>query len=343
MLEVLPGNLIRGEIPRNPVQGTPERVIGAVRRTGHIQTTMHQGDPDLAPMLPAVTVRAGGRDLITTADGPRVVDETSMVAEIDAERLLRSLTMTPGPAPAALIGVSVGSGYRRQALAAAPELVGTLQGMHLMDLPSTSLVGVARLADRPDGTPPPPYGREASAPNAALRQLNVCTGWKDDGWAIAEVKSGRPASAYFYPKALSLATADAMAYHQLDQMLPLQMRRLRRIDLRRDAQALEIDAHHRDSCVRSDGYEVVIHEYTLRGRVHPETLVIEDLEAIARVLPFPDCSLATAEVTRMIGVRCSDAVSAIGERVPGVHGCTHLSDLLSNLAGIPRMATQLSP
>ncbi len=340
MLEVLPGDLIRGEIPRNPVAGTPERVIGSIRRTGHIQTTMQQTEGPAAPGLPAVTVRAAGRDLITTDHGPLVAGATSMVAEIDAERVLRAVTMTPGPAPAALVGISVGRGYRRQALAAAPEWVGTLQGMHVMDLPSTSLVGVARLADRPDGTPPPPYAQEPS--DAALRQLNVCTGWKEDGWAIAEVKSGRPASAYFYPRALPLATADAMAYHQMDQMLPLQMRRMRRIDLIRDTDGLAIDAHHRDSCVRSDGYEVIIHEYTLTGRVHPETLVIEDLEAIARVLPFPDCSLATAEVTRMVGVTCTDAVSAIGERVPGVHGCTHLSDLLSNLVGIPHLAGRLN-
>ena len=342
MFEILPGNLVRGEIPRSPISGTPERIVGSVRRTGHIQSAVALVDNKIPPMRPnPVSSQAGGRDLLTTADGPRVMARSTMSVEINKERVIQSIKMPPGPDPTEMVGVSVGRGYRSQALKTRPDWMGTLRGMHLMDLPSTSLAGVTGLADRPDGTPPPVIGQFPRVNQSATRQVDVCAGWKADGWAIAQARAGHPTSAFFYPRALPLLTPDAMAYHPMEPLGMLQMRRLRRIDLIPDAGGLRIDAHHRDSCVRSDGMEVIIHEYTLTGRVHPDTLVIEDLEAIGRVLPFPDCTLATIEVKRLIGVPAKNAIPAIGEHVPGILGCTHLSDLLSNLAGIPDMAQHL--
>ena len=342
MLEILPGNLTRGEIPRNSIIGTPERIVGSVRRTGHIQSTVPLVNDKIPRQRPnPVSSQAAGRDLLTTADGPRVMAQSAMTVEIDKERILRTITMTPGPDPTDLVGISVGRGYRSTVLKARPDWIGTLCGMHLMDLPSTGLAGVTGLADRPDGTPPPAMGQLPKVNQSASRQLNVCAGWKEDGWAIARAREGHPTSAAFYPKALPLFTPDAMAYHPMQPLEMLQMRRLRRIDLIPDRDGLRIDAHHRDSCVRSDGMEVIIHEFTLTGRLHPDTLVLEELETIGRVLPFPDCTLATAEATRMIGVPVKNAVPAIGEHVPGILGCTHLSDLLSNLVGISNMVRYL--
>ena len=58
----------------------------------------------------------------------------------------------------------------------------------------------------------------------------------------------------------------------------------------------------RDTYVRSDGVETIIHEYTLDAVVDAETGVIVNSCATPRVLPWQECPGAVASAERIVGM-----------------------------------------
>ena len=81
------------------------------------------------------------------------------------------------------------------------------------------------------------------------------------------------------------------------------MRRRRRLDVyTSEGSEVLIDAMFRDTYVRSDAKETIIHEYTLAVAVNPHTGTILRSEAVPRVLPWQECPGAVASATRIAGM-----------------------------------------
>jgi hypothetical protein len=111
------------------------------------------------------------------------------------------------------------------------------------------------------------------------------------------------------------------------------MRRRRRIDAYEEsAGRIGIDAMFRDTYVRSDGVETIIHEYTLDAVVDAETGVIVDSRATPRVLPWQECPGAIASAERITGMTLSDLHFRVRQELFGTSTCTHLNDLLRSVA-----------
>jgi hypothetical protein len=111
------------------------------------------------------------------------------------------------------------------------------------------------------------------------------------------------------------------------------MRRRRRIDAHAaDAGRVSIDAMFRDTYVRSDGVETIIHEYTLDVVVDAETGIIVESRATPRVLPWQECPGAVASAGRITGMTLHDLHFRVRQELSGTSTCTHLNDLLRSVA-----------
>jgi hypothetical protein len=88
----------------------------------------------------------------------------------------------------------------------------------------------------------------------------------------------------------------------------------------------------RDTYVRSDGVETIIHEYTLVAVVDADTGVIVESRATPRVLPWQECPGAVASAGRIAGMTLQDLHFRVRQELSGTSTCTHLNDLLRSIA-----------
>jgi len=109
------------------------------------------------------------------------------------------------------------------------------------------------------------------------------------------------------------------------------MRRRRRIDVyEASAGRVGIDAMFRDTYVRGDGVETIIHEYTLAAVVDADTGVIVESRATPRVLPWQECPGAVASAERIAGMTLQELHFRVRQELSST--CTHLNDLLRSVA-----------
>jgi hypothetical protein len=287
----------------------------------------------------ALPMAGAARDIRTGAHGPddvTVVAEASVEAGFDATRRLVSLDATP-PAPwvAALVGATAGGGFRRRLdEAMPPDEAGSLVRLVLDDLPAGALIsGYAwmRLARREGHDP-----SSLMPPDLVERMSDLCSGWRVDGEAIASVHAGRGVPMQDCPPAPDLAVGDPLGWHPMEPLPPDWMRRRRCIDVSAadpdDPQgAFSLWAMFRDCVGEPGGGEAVLHEYAVE--VTGSGMVIEDLVADPRVLPFPECPAAAAAVGALAGRALADLPQAVPATLFGTASCTHLNDLLRALGG----------
>lgn len=313
----------------DPTSGTPGRVPGSVRRT--VTTDMLRPDGIDGPLL----LVGRGRDLHTGPDGePRVLATASMRAEVDFTGgwSVRSLTSDPErPALQQAVGHTAGSGFRARVLAADPTLPDEHGLLHqlLDDVPVTTLVSGhawgAETVRRGDRTMPAgrsPFGRD------------MCAGFADGGTIMAEVDAGGRPPIVTGPVAGELTTADPWAWHDLPALPPHAMRRARRTDVGPGPDP-RVDVLYRDSYVRPDGLETVIHEYVVT--VHVDGDRIGSIRATPRALPWVECPAAAASAERLAGVPLSGLRRLVRETFTGTSTCTHLNDTLRSLEDVPAL------
>ena len=278
---------------------------------------------------PCLLLRAAARDLVTDSDGQvQVADEASLTAEVryDGSRSLVSIDPSPPlPRSVELVGRAVASGFR----AAATEVLGAADAggtlaLLLDDLPVAVLIaGYANALDS---------NRPVSA-FSYTPQVDLCSGWRAGGTMMLAIGSGRPLPLAVGPEAPDLRGGDGVGWHAVDDLPPSSMRRCRRIDVV-DGDVLEVDAMFRDSYVNADGRQTVVHEYELHATLDPEDLVVLQIQAIPRVLPWTECPRAAESVDRLVG-SCTDNLPAqVRADFIGTSTCTHLNDLLRSLSGV---------
>lgn len=101
---------------------------------------------------------------------------------------------------------------------------------------------------------------------------------------------------------------------------------------RRGGGEVDIDAMFRDTYVRGDGVETIIHEYTLLARVERTTGLVLESEATPRVLPWQECPGAVGSAGRITGMTLAELHFRVRQELSGTSTCTHLNDLLRSIA-----------
>ena len=307
-----------------PTTGNPERRPGSARRTTSIDMTRDDGSLD------PVYLHGQARDLWTAADGTVTeLDSAALTATIELiARVVRHVEVKPPVAAMSrLAGAPAMSGFRAAADRAAPELrqARDLRYTLLDDVPVATLIsGHALSASNLLGE---------VAKSGYLPVADQCAGFATGGLLLTSFEAGDPVIVTG-PTAPDLDHSnDSWAWHQVAALPRHAMRRRRRIDVHGESDGrVGIDAMFRDTYVRSDAVETIIHEYTLVAVVDADTGVIVDSRATPRVLPWQECPGAVASAHRIVGMTLQELHFRVRQELSGTSTCTHLNDLLRSIA-----------
>lgn len=280
--------------------------------------------------LDPVRLEGRARDLRTARDGTvTVLGEAGLSATIElVARVVRHVeVMPPVAAVSHLSGAPAMSGFRAAADKAAPQLRADrdLRYTLLDDVPVATLIsGHALSASGVLGE----YTKSGYLPVA-----DQCAGFATGGLLMTSFEAGDPA-VVTGPQAPDLDHRDdPWAWHAMSPLAIHGMRRRRRIDVHQDQPGLiNIDAMFRDTYVRTDGVETIIHEYTLAAAVDVATGVVVESRATPRVLPWQECPGAVASAGRIAGMTLSELHFRVRQELFGTSTCTHLNDLLRSVA-----------
>jgi hypothetical protein len=306
-----------------PTTTTPARRPRSVRRTTSIDMTRDEG------ALDPVYLSGSGRDLWTADDGTATeLGTAGLSGTIEmVARVVRHVEVTPPVAGVAhLSGAPAMSGFRAAADKAAPALRAArdLRYTLLDDVPVATLIsGHALSASGALGE----FTRSGYLPVA-----DQCAGFAADGLLMTSFEQGDPA-VVTGPVAPKLDDDDdRYGWHEMADLPLHAMRRRRRLDVyEASADRAGIDAMFRDTYVRADGAETIIHEYTLTATIDMGSGVIVESEATPRVLPWQECPGAVASAARITGMTLAELHFRVRKELYGTSTCTHLNDLLRNV------------
>jgi len=307
-----------------PTRSTPARRPGSVRRTISMDITRAVGSLDPLYLV------GRGRDLLTDEDGSARVQRSvglKATVELMSGVIGRLETDPPMPALSRLAGAPAMSGFRAAVEAVGPELRESRDVLHTLldDVPGCTLISGHALAAS---------GQLESARTGYLPLADQCAGFVTGGLLMNSFHSGDPA-VVTGPVAPDLTDdRDPLAWHEMGALPVHGMRRRRRLDVigRPGGGRVDIDAMFRDSYVRGDGVETIVHEYTLLATVERATGLVVESRATPRVLPWQECPGAVHSATRITGMTLSDLHSRVRRELVGTTTCTHLNDLLRSIA-----------
>jgi hypothetical protein len=315
-----------------PTTTTPARRARSVRRTTSIDMTRDAG------ALDPVYLNGRGRDLWTADDGTATeLDTAGLSATIEmVARIVRHIEVQPQVAGVLrLTGAPAMSGFRAAADKAAPDLRRRrdLRYTLLDDVPVATLISGHALSASGD------LGNVAKS--GYLPVADQCAGFASGGLLMTSFEEGDPA-VVTGPIAPNLVDDDPYAWHEV-AALPLHaMRRRRRVDVYDAGRGRAgIDAMFRDTYVRADGAETIIHEYTLAATVDTESGVIVASQATPRVLPWRECPGAAASAERIAGMTLSELHFRVRKELSGTSTCTHLNDLLRSVGDAEALISRL--
>lgn len=316
-----------------PGAGTPARAPGSLRRTATTDMLRPRG------VSGELVLRGRARDLFTPRTGePRVIEDATLDARIGYidERLVRRIATTPPiPGIEALVGVRASAGFRAAAELVASEHRERRSPLYLLldDLPVTTLVST--YAMHYAGVRPLADGRHRQHPD-------LCAGWRTGGTILVGIEETGAPPVVTGPEARSLANPDdPLAWHALEPLGPNAMRRHRRLDLVA-GETLALEVFFRDSHFSFAGRETVIHEYTIRGTLDPDSLEVIAIEAVPGALPYVECSDAASSAERLAGEAVAGLRRRVRERFVGPTTCTHLNDTLRSLEDVGALAPLLA-
>jgi hypothetical protein len=308
-----------------PAAQTPPRRRGSVRRTTSIDMARDEGSLD------PVYLTGTGRDLFTARDGST---RELGCAQVDATigmvpRVVQHIETTPVvEGISRLAGAPAMSGFRATVDKVAPHLRQHRELLYTLldDVPVATLISG--------------HGLSASgllgvvAKSGYLPVADQCAGFVTGGLLLTSFEAGDPAIVTG-PIAPDIDNPeDPDAWHPMAPLPIHGMRRRRRLDVAQDegATTVSIDAMFRDTYVRGDGHETIIHEYTLTATVDSDSGVILRSEAVPRVLPWQECPGAVASARRITGMTLDDLHFRVRKELAGTSTCTHLNDLLRSVA-----------
>jgi hypothetical protein len=317
-----------------PTTGNPPRRPRSARRTTSIDITRDEGS------LEPVYLNGRARDMWTDADGTAAeIGTAGLSATIElVARVVRHVEVTPPiDAVARLSGAPAMSGFRAAADKAAPQLRRSrdLRYALLDDVPVATLIsGHALSASGVLGD---------VSKSGYLPVADQCAGFATGGLLMTSFEAGDPVIVTG-PQAPDLDhDDDRLAWHPVAPLPPQAMRRRRRIDVYDDGGGqIGLDAMFRDTYVRTDGVETIIHEYTVQAALDADSGVIVDSHATPRVLPWQECPGAVASAERITGMTLSELHFRVRQELFGTSTCTHLNDLLRSVADAETLVERLA-
>lgn len=324
---------------RSTANPSPVRRPGSIRRTTSIDVTW----PESSVGHRHLDGRA--RDLVRMPEGAdRLRAEARMSAEIDFARVIHAISANPSPAGLETLVGEKGGGHLRGVLRERlPELIAEAHPLYLLldDISGTSLVSnwawsqwgetwLERMQQQSGAT---------NLEEMLSERTNVCWGFQP-GFSSHDLGSRHSASEAADGKELR-NPADPTGWHDLPVSDGLSFRRARRIDVWRDEDGIGVEASFQDSAPRQTGGRAALHEYILRARLDPQTLVFASLDPEPRVLPFHECPGAIANAQTLVGTPLPRIRETVLERLRGPQGCTHLNDALRALAEVPQLLAHL--
>jgi len=315
--------------PHNPSGSTPPRRPSSVRRT----TTHDSLRPD--GLLGDVELVARGRDLRTEPDGQPTVLAT---AAVDAtirfvpDRQIMAISTHPRvDSIDQLVGVRASSGFRQAVDNALPgeRTSHSLRFQLLDDIPTATLVsgyalGAGGVAMKPGGP--------------RLQHPDLCAGWATGGTILLEMEATGRAPVVTGPVAPSLERDDdPLGWHEVGPLASHSMRRRRRLDVWAEKAVVSFECFFRDSHFDAEGVETVVHEYTVRASINPETMRFMSCDAAIGALPWLECPAAAASAQRLAGAPVDGLRAWVRDTFVGPSTCTHLNDTLRCLEDVPTL------
>jgi len=336
-VEVVPG---WPEPPDDSVEATPPRRPSSVRRTAAINMVWPDGRGT------PLHLRGRCRDLLTDADGePHVLGEAGMVTVVGDGRTVVDIAAWPArDSVRRLIGARGGSAFRSaidDALPGEREAATPLYFL-LDDIAGASLIaGFAWSRTDPSWMKQRPMRPAQGGDPIGMRKGRIiCSGLRPGGYHQITREAGEM-NPHFLRRAGDLSSDDPWAWHEIEPPAEVCMRRRRRVDVSEDGEVLRVDAHFRDSMWDVDGTELALHEYTLDAVVDRSTRRIVAIEAVPRVLPFPECPGAAPHVAQLVGMPVDAFRTSVQETLRELEACTHLNDMLRCLGEVHALAAQL--
>ncbi|MFC4944321.1 DUF2889 domain-containing protein [Pseudonocardia sp. GCM10023141] len=329
--------------PHCPTTTSLIRARGSVRRTSSIDMVWPDGMPG------PLRLRGRARDINTAEDGTVIgLAEGVVDAVVDflGGRLLRRIETSPAVVGVqTLFGTVVGPGFRGRLDSAVPQHRDADDPLFSMldDFPVVAMIaGHALASARP---PDADYWSSRGAGRdlgATLARADVCAGWARGATIMNHIAAESSVPQSVGPVAPAIDADDPDGWHRIEAIEPGSMRRRRRLDLARDATGeLVVSSMFRDSFVEPDGVETIIHEYTLDARVDPVSMIVIDIHAEPRVLPWMECPSAAVSAQRLRGRTISQLRRSVRLELVGVSTCTHLNDALRALQDVVGLAAAL--
>lgn len=328
--------------PRRTANPAPVRTSGSVRRTSSVDVSWPDG-------LDGERLFVGAaRDLWTPVAGDGLVlSQGRFEARLTADKTITAIVAEPAsPGIAALVGARAGGHLRMLLREVMPEIASGAHPLYLAldDLSGSALVSTfasaqwlaaeRRSCERESERTPPT--RVTTPPADVCWGLQAgssgVTGNLDTG-DIADADAGDVRN-----------PLDAMGWHAFFEPTGTGFRRARRIDVTWDETVgvIRIDSAFQDSAARRDGSRLAIHEYLLRATADITTLEVLSIAPEARVLPFPECPGAMANVQRLVGRNLAEIREEVLAQLRGPEGCTHLNDALRALADVPKLMDRIA-
>lgn len=315
---------------------SPIRRPGSIRRTSSIDVHWPEG-----VLMSDARMEGRARDLLTRADGSAtVLAEDRYSARVAADRTLLSIAADPPRPGVALLEGARGGGHLRGRIdEVVPDERANATPLYLIldDLSGVSLIGnwgwmtwdpewIARMR-----------AAQGDQGSKLADRADICTGLATGSSGLAEAPGerdiGTPVPGLRNPD-------DPQGWHDLPDLAGPSMRRARRIDVWVD-DAVHVEAAFQDSGLVKAGGRAAVHEYTLGLTADRETLTIRELHAEPRILPFPECPGAVANLKRLEGTTLGALREKVLAELRGTAGCTHLNDALRALADVPALVARL--
>lgn len=325
-----------GVAPRQTAGYAPLRIPNSVRRTSSIDVSWPEGRQG------KLRFDGRARDILTDAEGAgfSALAEDAYVAMIAADRTIQAITATPDRTDIGKLVGERGGGHLREVLKEClPAEISQATPLYLIldDISGASLIsGWAWshwTADWLD------QFKEQRGEHIQ-RMKGVCIGFRPGSQALDPSRFENPGEDEPAPSPGLRHPEDPEGWHTFTEQKEVGMRRARRIDVWHD-NVIHIDSAFQDSASTPGGVRMVLHEYRLTATADPETQRILDIHAEPRVLPFPECTSAPANLNRLVGTPLSELRANVLASLPGVAGCTHLNDALRALAEVPALAGKL--
>jgi hypothetical protein len=329
--------------PHEPTTGTPARRPGSIRRTSTVDSLRTQaGDRRL-------TLQGRARDLVTHADGrAEVVGAASTRVEIayTAGPIVQMVeTQPPVAGLDGLVGRLASTGFRAAIDDETSATRGQLEYLLLDEIPVATLVSgysVMHATSRGDLESQIIEGMRAPGPPA--HGPDMCAGFQVGGTIMTSLSIGQHALVTGPEATPVLDPADPVGWHEFPGPLPTDgMRRWRRADLWADDSdgLLHLETFFRDSHLAPDGFETIIHEYTVSATIDPIEMRVVSCSAQPRVLPFVECPQAADSGRRLEGMLVGGLRKQVRAELTGTGTCTHLNDQLREVEDAVALAALL--